>query len=662
MNKKIRLYCFFIFYILFLEIVAHYACFNNFNIGITALFGIAIGIILGIICSLIKKELINKILAIILSIVVAIIYCAEIVYFKMYESFFSLSAIMMVGQVTEGADQIFTVITHNIGVLSITFIPILILIVSLKFWNFKTLKLPHISLLLAILLIIHGGALFTITLDKDGTYSNYQIYNNIASPITSVERFGILTTLRIDIEKSLFNTNEGDILTGNLQTPDYTENNKLQYNQIDIDWKTVVENQNNKNIKQISTYFSSQMPTEKNEYTGMFKDKNVVFILAESLYKPAISEELTPTLYKMMTEGFNFENYYVPLYPTSTADGEYMLEWSLYPIIGNAYNLYNSRNNYHPYGFVNGFSNFNYKVSAYHGFAAYYYNREEYFKTQGYNDYGFCDTSLNMKCQYFHASDLTMVQNSIAKYINEDKFFTYYVSISGHGKYDYDSNFIVRQNWNLVKDLNYSKNVKGYLAGTIELDKALEYLMQGLEAAGKLDDTVFVLSPDHWPYYFKTKMNELEELAGEQIYDKFDVHKNTLMIYNSAMEKSVTVDKLASSIDVLPTLLNLMGVEYDSRLLMGKDILSTDDSLVIFSDYSWMTKLGRYNGKNFIPASEDIVVTDEYIENINSIVKQKILVSSLIQKNNYYKNLFSTIEKTQSTVATESEVTSSEQS
>ena len=217
------------------------------------------------------------------------------------------------------------------------------------------------------------------------------------------------------------------------------------------------------------------------------------------------------------------------------------------------------------------------------------------------------------------------------------------------------TNFIIRQNWDYVKDLDYSNKVKGYLAGTIELDRALGYMMSELEKAGKLDDTVFVLSPDHWPYYFKTYLDELEELAGDHIYDKFELHKNTLLIYNSAMKESVKVNKLASSIDVLPTLLNLMGVDYDSRLLMGKDILSNEDNVVIFSDYSWITKMGKYDGKDFIPANSGVEIDENYIDHINSLVKQKILVSSLIQKNNYYKNLFNTLEQIKNSTVTESE-------
>lgn len=619
-------------------------CFSDFNILNILFFSIPIGILFGMLCHLFKKEIINKILFIVLVAILTIVYVAQLVYFFIYDSFFSLSALFMAGQVTEAADQVLTVIQAHIGHILLLFIPLVLSGLLLKFGNFQKISVLHKNILMACFLIVHGLCLMSVNFDRGRVNYNYDIYSYTTAPVTSVSRFGVLTALRLDVEKSILKVDESDLLVSSNQAPTYEENNEVTYNQLDIDWETIIANEDNKDLKQIHQYFSNQTATNQNDYTGIFEGKNVVFVLAESLYAPAISEELTPTLYKMKQEGFQFNNYYVPLFPTSTADGEYMLEWSLLPIIGNAYNLINSSKNLNAYGFVNTFSNLGYKVSAYHGFAGYYYNRETYFKRQGFDEYGFCDTTLNMKCTHFHASDLKMVQNSIQNYINEDSFFTYYVSISGHGGYDYEDNFIVRQNWNEVKDLDYSDLVKGYLAGTLELERAMAYLVESFEKAGKLDDTVFVISPDHWPYYFKTILDELETLAGDSIYDKFDVHKNALIIYNSAMEEPVTVNKTVASIDVLPTLLNLMGVDYDSRLLMGTDALSSNDSVAIFSDYSWITDLGRYDGKEFVPSNSNITIPENYIENMNTIVKQKILVSSLIQKKNYYQSLFEKIE------------------
>ena len=111
-----------------------------------------------------------------------------------------------------------------------------------------------------------------------------------------------------------------------------------------------------------------------------------------------------------------------------------------------------------------------------------------------------------------------------------------------------------------------------------------------LEKAGKLDDTVIVLSPDHYPYGLSD--NDYNELAGKTLDTNFERYHNTLIIYNSAMDENVVVDKPCSDIDVLPTLLNLFGIDYDSRLLMGKDILSNSSPLVVFQNYSWITDKG----------------------------------------------------------------------
>lgn len=592
-----------------------------------------------------------------LSIILPFLYCAQLVYFKIYDSFFSFAAIGMAGQVTEAADQIWTVMVNNLGYLIIFWIPpILNLFFSKKIWNFEKNTLPHQLTLISVVLLFQGITLGLLQLDKNGVFSDYQLYTQVTSSIQSVERFGMLTTMKIEVEKNFLSTESSNIFLTNSPNSNYQENNEIKYNQIDIDWETIIKEETDEETKQIHQYLSSLTPTEKNSYTGMFEGKNVIFILAESLYAPAISEELTPTLYKMAQEGFQFKNYYVPLYPSSTADGEYMLEFGLLPVIGNTYNLIDSSTNYNPYSFVNTFEPLDYKVSAYHGYTSSFYNRNKYFKNMGYKEYGFCDTSLNITCYNMHASDLEMVKNSIDNYIHEESFFTYYISISGHGSYDYNNNFVARKNWKAVKDLDYSNYLKGYLAGNIELDKALEYLMSELEKADKLEDTVFVISPDHWPYYFKTRIKELEPIAGDSIYDKFKLHKNSLIIYNSSMKEPIPVEKVTTNIDVLPTLLNLMGIDFDSRLLVGTDALSNSNGLVVFSDYSWITDLGTYDGKKFTATNQETMIPEQYVEGINIITKQKLTVSSFIQKNNYYKTLFDKINSLQKTEEKQEEI------
>ena len=99
-------------------------------------------------------------------------------------------------------------------------------------------------------------------------------------------------------------------------------------------------------------------------------------------------------------------------------------------------------------------------------------------------------------------------------------------------------------------------------------------LVNYLEAEGIADHTLIVLAPDHVPYDNK---DVCDELAGHELEDNFEWFENTLIIWSASMNEPIPVDKVCSSIDILPTVSNLLGLEYDSRLLVGRDILSDSD-------------------------------------------------------------------------------------
>jgi len=108
------------------------------------------------------------------------------------------------------------------------------------------------------------------------------------------------------------------------------------------------------------------------------------------------------------------------------------------------------------------------------------------------------------------------------------------------------------------------------------------------------------------------------------------------------MEEPVKVEKVGSSLDVLPTVLNLFGVEYDSRLLMGTDILSNNkEQIVIFSDRSFITEKGRYDSitGEFI-LNEGEKIEENYVEKISQIIYQKYKMSALILERDYYRYIF----------------------
>src|SRR5690606_8569400 len=175
-------------------------------------------------------------------------------------------------------------------------------------------------------------------------------------------------------------------------------------------------------------------------------------------------------------------------------------------------------------------------------------------------------------------SDLEMMQVTLPEYINHEPFHVYYMTVSGHLLYTFSGNYIANKNKELVEHLPYSDEAKAYLATQIELDRALAYLLEQLEEAGVLERTVIALSADHYPYGLDKRT--IDELAGHPVEENFELYKNVFILYTKNMEP-VTIDKPASSLDILPTLLNLFGLEYDSRLLMGRDLFSDSPPLVI---------------------------------------------------------------------------------
>jgi len=205
-------------------------------------------------------------------------------------------------------------------------------------------------------------------------------------------------------------------------------------------------------------------------------------------------------------------------------------------------------------------------------------------------------------------------------------------------RYTFSGNYIARKNKELVEHLPYSEEGKGYIATHIEVDKAMEYLLEKLEEYGVAENTLIVMSPDHYPYGMDKK--NLDELAGHELESNFEIYKSSLIIYSKGIE-ATTIDKPVSSLDIIPTVMNLMGLEYDSRLLIGRDIFSDSTPLIIFHNRSFITDKGKYNSvtEEFIP-NEGVEVEEDYIEKTLEIIERKFYYSEQILDKDYYSLVF----------------------
>ncbi|MGN1323367.1 MAG: LTA synthase family protein [Bacilli bacterium] len=627
--------------ILYLELIYHLFVFKNFefkSILFITLFSLLTSLFIDLITSFFNKKL-NKWLFIGINAFIYVLFLAQYINFKFYGNIISVYSVFHGGQVFGFFGAIWAVIKENIFRCLLLFIPVSLLFIfhkKIKSESFNPKILWKKALVLLITFII---TVLSLNLDtKKSIYTAKNLYYNHHYPNQMAQTFGILTTMRLDLERTISGFEEKTIEVA--ETPDKEVNKKpkIEYNITNIDYDSLIENETNEEIKNIHNYVKSSTPSEKNIYTGMFKGKNLIAIVAEAFSPIAVNKDLTPTLYKLVNSGFVFNNFYTPVYYVSTSDGEYVTLNSLLPK-ESVWSFSKSSKNYLPYAYGNLFKEMGYTTYAFHDGTYKYYNRHLSHPNMGYT-YKACGNGLekSMKCKIWPQSDLEMINATYDYYKDSEHFMTYYMTISGHLQYNFYGNNMSYRNRELVKDLDKSTAIKAYIAAQKELDKALEELLNKLEADGKLDDTVIVLSADHYPYGLTT--DQISEVMNIED-SKFDVHKNNLVIWSSTMKEPIEINKYGESLDILPTVLNLFGIDFDSRLLMGRDLLSNSDGLVIFNDRSWITDKGKYNAstKVFTPFNNE-QVDEDYIESINTKVYNKFVISKNILETNYYKYVF----------------------
>jgi phosphoglycerol transferase MdoB-like AlkP superfamily enzyme len=367
----------------------------------------------------------------------------------------------------------------------------------------------------------------------------------------------------------------------------------------------------------------------------MFEGKNLILFLGEAFDQISVQEEFTPTLYKMATEGFYFKNHFAPMYSCATGESEFISLTSLVPV-ENVCTPNSYSENYYPFSLPALFNKEGYYSSSYHNYYDKYYDRDILHPNLGFDQY-LNRTGLDMeKLVKGWPSDEVMMQNSVQYWLDKEQFFSFYITVSGHFPY-YDDGTIILENWNVVKDWDADYLIQKYVATQVELDRSIKYLMDELEAAGKLDDTVFAIYPDHFP--FKISPELLNEYSTVSVRTE-DMNENNvpMIIWSPGMDGEV-IEKYTDTFDILPTLANLFNLDYDARYYFGEDAFNESEGLVIFRSSSWITDLGYYNAtKNEFKPYTDVEVSKEYIEYYNELVRQYFDISYATLQTDYYKN------------------------
>ncbi len=404
-------------------------------------------------------------------------------------------------------------------------------------------------------------------------------------------------------------------------------------------------------FQKLETYFSGVEYNNANAYTGLFKDKNLITIRLESFDTRLIDPVVTPNLYYIYNNSTTFSNYYLPAYQTgATCNTEFLFHTGIFPpLVGNFdKNICSSfSTTYYEYALPRQFGNNGYNTYYLHQGQRTYYNRD-YILDHGY---GFDSNNLHFSMTDLDGNNNSPYDTDMASFFPNidwnEQFFVDIMTYSGHaGSYKYftDSNGIgitadsknqddrlysPRQDYSFNTKSNpglfyqsggetraYNEYMASYLAKMYEVDAFIGMLLNAVGEACELENTIFMFTPDHWPYMFKENGNITDagvntylstisnsdydlQNNGDTFTNEKDVYHQTFMIYDpSLILIPNNHENIVSSIDIYKTILNLFddgSGTFEYKYGFGNDMFqlveANENSIPIFADLS-----AYYNG------------------------------------------------------------------
>lgn len=473
-----------------------------------------------------------------------------------------------------------------------------------------------------------------------------ELFVNPDMPSIAISQFGCSVYALVDIKATFAPTQETEVSVFD-DKYDKQEQIISDYTRYidDTIWEKIIAEEKNSNYKKLHNYYISQEITDKNEFTGFFKGKNLIVIMMESTNTIAINEEYYPNLYKLYNEGWAWDNAYSPRNSCSTGNNEMSGMVSLYTINNSCTaNIY--KNNYYPEAIFNLFNGAGYTTSSYHNYTEQYYARKTIHPNMGSQAYyGAKELGIPYVNVYQEwPSDVELVNKVLEKTENQEKFMVWMTTVSAHQPYTQSSE-LGDKYVDLFQDTNYNTSLKRYMSKLKEFDNAIGELLSGLEKQGKLDDTVIVLYSDHYPYGLTN--STLNSYFDYDVSTQNNVDKTPFIIYNPNI-RAQKYYEYTSYMNVLPTIANLFDLDYDPRLYAGKDLLSsTYENRVVFADGSWKDEIAYYNATSgkITYYDKNKTYTTAQIKQINENIKNRISMSNLAIKVNYFNYLYEAREK-----------------
>ena len=574
-------------------------------------------ITLGVASSLLLEKKKGKILYIALFIISFALFITNNIYYSMTDTFFDFSLILLA---SEGSEYFMDAILNcNIWVYISSIIIIISFIFGLKYFkgNNQT-NLKAIIKVFFLFLIVH--TITPLFLGKANDSLSWSTWRNPRNIYIN------------------FNDNNKSMMVSGIY--EYSIRNFY------ITFIKTKKSNNYEDINFLEEEYNKEEENYSTSYTGKYKDKNLILLQLEGTDNWLITEKDTPTLYNMMNNSINFTNHYSYYNGGgSTFNSEFAVNTGFITPLSYTQNAYTFNKNYFPYSLANLFKASDYSVNAFHMNDSEYYSRGTNYKNWGYeNYYGLKELGTYKDDSYTLDRELILNETFQEKMFNSEKFVDYIITYSGHLPFTTEKGVckkLVIED--ILKEENLEELPNDYILPEMteedcarrqakETDYMVELLLNTLQEKGLIENTVIVVFTDHYLY----------TLSDQTILDKYKetsnnlINKTPFFIWdNGETKKKIT--SVTSQLNIMPTLLNLFGLEYHPNYYIGEDALNNNyHGIVFFSDYSW------YDGNVYVDGG--IVTNNKNIDQIaledkNYYINYIIRKNDLTLKYNYFKKI-----------------------
>ena len=400
----------------------------------------------------------------------------------------------------------------------------------------------------------------------------------------------------------------------------------------------------NEQLAQVDAYFDERGTHQANDMTGTYQGKNVVLVLMESMDDWLITPEDTPTLYRLMNEGIQFTNFFTPGYGSArTLNSEFCMNTGIFlPTTGDY--VFDYVTNSFNQSIANQLTGNGYSAEVFHYNNGDFYSRSVLEPAMGYHNYNSYEDYIDMETEedLLYSDTLLFDVPEISDLFFRDGLkLNTIITRSAHLSYVYNE---VLSHYGLKIYPEY----RGKFGSEEEdcarmkaklVDDMFARLLEELEAKGELENTVIIGMTDHYTYGYK---NLSELIAHSDVTAELLLEETPCFIW-STDRPQMEVDKYLNTADLVPTVLNLLGIE-SSYNYLGQDAFDPNyEGYVLFPDGSWIARGVYCQIEDLEPLilknENNIEVTDEFMELMSQRSADFIMVNNLLLTSDYYKSV-----------------------